>query len=320
MRHSSIYTSIHNYREPNNTYLPMRYENKYYILYIYYHFTYIYGLQMYMMKKDKMTLMLAHSRASSSVFNLTLSTPSFSDRFKRVTISTNNSYTSEWNLRRHDDDALDGIRFAHPVSEVSAQITIHLFHRYPEYIIDNEYVSSILLMKKGKWSEILRRFEIVFGTFKEEENEIKDQKLRQIFRRDVIRVEELESVLKMVLVPVAPLKIIYTQEDDDDDIRYYALSNALPDYYKQEYSSDPELDRREDELNRMLRWSLRTRSILNLISENPISTMESLIQSDKVDRNIQHVGKILDDVKYSGISDAYDSMLRGGLGTSVFIS
>ena len=184
-------------------------------------------------------------------------------------------------------------------------------------MIKNKYVSSKLCIKRGKWSEILRRFELAFG-FGEEIEIFRDAELRSVFRRDVLRADELHSVCMdlNIIEPLPPLMIRYANTSQNKDVRYYTFRCL-----RENVSSPGErsFDEREAELQQMLRWSLRTRSIFNAIGENPISAFASLLRSEDEDRETQQVNSILQSVKISGISGAYASMVSGGLGTSEFM-
>ena len=202
---------------------------------------------------------------------------------------------------------------------------IKLFQDSNELLLKNEYlVEKLGGLRRGEWSEILRRFEMAFFEgFKGEELEL-DSKLRELFQRDVLRVDEMESVFKGlgIVESVPPLMIEYDVASKNEIRKYVFPVSSKKAYYDTENQGsevDARLDEREAELEQMLRWSLRTCSILNSIAEDPVSTLTSLLRSEEEDKKSQKIDSIRERVWISGLSSAYASMTSGGLGTSAFV-
>ena len=204
---------------------------------------------------------------------------------------------------------------------------IKLFQDSNELLLKNEYlIEKLGGLRRGEWSEILRRFEMAFfGRFEGEELGFsRDSKLRDIFQRDVLRVDEMESVFKGlgIVESVPPLMIEYDVASKNEIRKYVFPVSSKKAYYDTENQGsevDARLDEREAELEQMLRWSLRTRSILNSIAEDPVSTLTSLLRSEEEDKKSQKIDSIRERVWISGLSSAYASMTSGGLGTSAFV-
>lgn len=237
----------------------------------------------------------------------------FSSLFTKVTLSSSKDVRREWH-RLPRDRHVRGISFK---LRPDPALLIKLYLDTDEVVIKNKYVSSKLCMQRGKWSEILRRFELAFG-FGEEIEIFRDAELRSVFQKDVLRADDIHSVCMdlNIIEPLPPLTIRYANTSQNKDVRYYTFGCL-----RENFSSPGErsFDEREAELQQMLRWSLRTRSIFNAIGENPISAFASLLRSEDEDRETQQVNSILQSVKISGISGAYASMVSGGLGTSEFM-
>jgi|TARA_B100000161_G_C33443175_1_gene365626 hypothetical protein len=205
---------------------------------------------------------------------------------------------------------------------------IKLFRDSDEFVLRNEYLVMMLGgLRRGRWSEILRRFEMACGGFKGEEMEFsRSSKLRDIFRRDVLRLDEMESVFKGlgIVESLPPLTIEYEIASKNEIRRYVIPVSAKLCFTRQDTANqrsevDIRLEEREAELEQMLRWSLRTRSILNSIAEDPMSTLTSLLRSEEEDKKSQQIDSIQESVWISGLSGAYASMTSGGLGTSAFV-
>ena len=270
------------------------------------------------------TLILTHKDFTT----LTLKTSQipFSLLFSKVLLelhplSTTPASKREWR-RLPKDRHLNGLSFRH--SNSCKKVIIKLFQDTDELVLKNEYlIEKLGGLRRGEWSEILRRFEMAFFQgFKGEELEL-DSNLRNIFQRDVLRVDEMESVFKGlgIVESVPPLMIEY-EVASKNEIRKYVFpisSKACYDMGNRRTEVDARLDEREAELEQMLRWSLRTRSILNSIAEDPVSTLTLLLRSEEEDKKSQQIDSIRESVYISGLSSAYASMTSGGLGTSAFV-